>query len=209
MTEEETGQFDIWYGIVEPNESLTQGDLILDCPLIGWKTEELHPVGSIEEEALEQAVFPFKEDVIVMTQACDLEQAKVSNVVLCPCIPLSQFRSIWKADRDQKGLKSNNDSWKSFCREVTNGFRWNLAIINSWETGSLPTEHRVVDFHEVYTVPRVFLESFIKQRGNLRLRLLPPYREHLSQAFARFFMRVGLPTPISKVWESQQQKVSV
>lgn len=25
------------------------------------------------------------------------------------------------------------------------------------------------------------------------LRLLPPYREHLSQAFARYFMRVGLP----------------
>jgi hypothetical protein len=29
-----------------------------------------------------------------------------------------------------------------------------------------------------------------------RLRLLPPYREHLSQAFARFFMRVGLPVDI-------------
>jgi hypothetical protein len=26
--------------------------------------------------------------------------------------------------------------------------------------------------------------------------LLPPYREHLSQAFARFFMRVGLPVDI-------------
>lgn len=23
--------------------------------------------------------------------------------------------------------------------------------------------------------------------------LMPPYREHLSQAFARYFMRVGLP----------------
>jgi hypothetical protein len=29
-----------------------------------------------------------------------------------------------------------------------------------------------------------------------RLRLLPPYREHLSQSFARFFMRVGLPVDI-------------
>ena len=26
----------------------------------------------------------------------------------------------------------------------------------------------------------------------IRLRLCPPYREHLSQAFARYFMRVGL-----------------
>ena len=29
-----------------------------------------------------------------------------------------------------------------------------------------------------------------------RIRVLPPYREHLSQAFARFFMRVGLPQDI-------------
>jgi hypothetical protein len=28
------------------------------------------------------------------------------------------------------------------------------------------------------------------------IRLLPPYREHLAQAFARFFMRVALPVDI-------------
>jgi len=28
-------------------------------------------------------------------------------------------------------------------------------------------------------------------------RRLPPYREHLSQAFARYFMRVGLPQDIT------------
>jgi len=40
-----------------------------------------------------------------------------------------------------------------------------------------------------------FLINFAKQKDQ-RLRLLPPYREHLSQAFARFFMRVGLPSDI-------------
>ena len=45
-------------------------------------------------------------------------------------------------------------------------------------------------------VPRAFLEDLIAERGTKRLRLLPPYREHLSQAFARFFMRVGLPVDI-------------
>jgi hypothetical protein len=49
----------------------------------------------------------------------------------------------------------------------------------------------------VYSVPRGFLESLLNQRMQSRLRLLPPYREHLSQAFARFFMRVGLPVPIA------------
>ncbi len=45
-----------------------------------------------------------------------------------------------------------------------------------------------------------FLESLLKQRGQPRLRLLPPYREHLSQAFARFFMRVGLPVQVAQAW---------
>ncbi len=38
-------------------------------------------------------------------------------------------------------------------------------------------------------------QEFVAQGGD-RLRLLPPYREHLSQAFARLFMRVGLPADI-------------
>jgi hypothetical protein len=39
------------------------------------------------------------------------------------------------------------------------------------------------------------VREFAHQMGD-RLRLLPPYREHLSQAFARLFMRVGLPADI-------------
>ena len=60
---------------------------------------------------------------------------------------------------------------------------------------------RVVDFHEIYTVPKAFLEKLLCTRKQARLRLRPPYREHLSQAFARYFMRVGLPEPVSRVWE--------
>jgi hypothetical protein len=57
-----------------------------------------------------------------------------------------------------------------------------------------------VDFHEVFTVPREFLESLLAARGRPRPRLLSPHREHLSQAFARYFMRVGLPAPIDEAW---------
>ena len=53
-------------------------------------------------------------------------------------------------------------------------------------------------WHEVVAgnVPLSFLESLLRQRATPRLRLLAPYREYLSQAFARFFMRVGLPQPV-------------
>lgn len=38
-----------------------------------------------------------------------------------------------------------------------------------------------------------------------RLSLMSPYKEHLSQAFARFFMRVGLPIDISE-FKKQDKK---
>jgi hypothetical protein len=40
------------------------------------------------------------------------------------------------------------------------------------------------------------IEAIIKVKPHKRL--LPPYREHLSQSFARYFMRVGLPVDIPK-----------
>jgi hypothetical protein len=54
--------------------------------------------------------------------------------------------------------------------------------------------------HDIFTVPRSFLEALLQEQQLPRLRLLPPYREHLSQAFARFFMRVGLPQPVTPSW---------
>jgi len=54
---------------------------------------------------------------------------------------------------------------------------------------------RIVDFHQIFSLPIAFLREFARLSGS-RLRLLPPYREHLGQAFARYFMRVGLPVDI-------------
>ena len=53
---------------------------------------------------------------------------------------------------------------------------------------------RIIDFKSV-VLPVGFLRNFAVQQGP-RVRLMPPYREHLSQSFARFFMRVGLPVDI-------------
>ena len=37
-------------------------------------------------------------DVIVMTQACDIEQEKVNNLVLCPHLSLNDFHEVWESD---------------------------------------------------------------------------------------------------------------
>ncbi len=53
----------------------------------------------------------------------------------------------------------------------------------------------VVDFREIYSLPFELL-TLQAEAAEKRWRLKSPYLEHFSQAFARFFMRVGLPSAI-------------
>jgi hypothetical protein len=53
----------------------------------------------------------------------------------------------------------------------------------------------IVNFHSIYAAPKDYLLE-LAGRQNLRIRLRPPYRENLSQAFGKYFMRVGLPLDI-------------
>jgi hypothetical protein len=191
-----------WYQTVEADAKLTQGDLVFNCPLLSWNAIPIQMSASSEVEVLQQAVSAFKADVVVMTQACDLEHGKVRNVVLCPHLALSTFRAYWEQAMQQGGQNPTAKAWRNTCNDIADGYVWNQAFLNrcSLGEGELTTEIRVVDFHDVFTVPRTFLESLLAQRQVSRLRLLPPYREHLSQAFARFFMRVGLPQPLARDW---------
>ena len=100
---------------------------------------------------------------------------------------------------ESKGQKPSEKAWKSTCKSIADGHIWNQAFLANSDHTDLVSEIRVVEFTEVFTLPRTFLESWLRQCNQSRLRLLPPYREHLSQAFARFFMRVGLPQPISLI----------
>ena len=193
-----TPKSDPWYEIVDGPTSLTQGDLVLDCPLLGWKTGLPSDSATIHQGIdLGRLADAFLRDVIVMTQACDLEHRKVENVVLCPTLPLSTFRRLWEAERSARGQNPTEKAWRSLCADVLAGYVWNQAMLDGFDHAAVRTEVRVVFFHEVFTLPRWFLESLLTNRQQPRLRLLPPYREHLSQAFARFFMRVGLPQAVT------------
>jgi hypothetical protein len=193
-----------WFGLVGHDVPLTQGDIIVDCPLLKWRIPDdgPGPPGARVEDVdrLFGLAAGIRADVVVMTQACDLEHGKVSDVVLCPCLPLSRYRPLWEAAEQARKQNPTAKSWKRFCEDITDGYVWNLFMLDSVPEGEMPTEHRVVDFHAVHTVPRAFLEVLIVERGTKRLRLLPPYREHLSQSFARFFMRVGLPESVKPAW---------
>jgi len=192
---------DPWYEIVGPDSPLDQGDLILRCPILTWdQTKPLTVTKAGDEEFLREHIASFRADVLVFTQACDLEHHKVRNVVLGPHRPVSEIRVAWDARMREMGQTPSAKAWRRYCEDIADGYVWNQIFLNSFDSTGLSTELRVVDFHDLFTVPRDFLESLLRQRQEARLRLRPPYREHLSQAFARFFMRVGLPQPVSPAW---------
>ncbi len=189
-----------WYEIIPAEEPITQGDIIFNCPVPIWKNQDLDISGKDEAEVLRKSYEVISADVIVMSQACDLEQNKIQNVTLCPHLSLSDYKVDWKTYQESRNQKTNAEAWRKQCETLKKGYVWNMTLLNNSELAEMTFEHRVVDFYDVFTVPKVFLENLLKKRENPRPRLLPPYREHLSQSFARFYMRVGLPTEINKSW---------
>lgn len=190
-----------WYISVPADSPLDQGDIIFDCPVVSWKDEPIAIAENGEESGvLKSRVELSTADVVVMTQTCDLAEQKVHYVILCPHFDLAEYRKSWEDAERNRSQTPTDKSWGKFLDRVAAGQSWNLSLLNREQRNDLKAPHRIVDFHEVLSLPRDFLESWLMRKGSARLRLCPPYREHLSQAFARFFMRVGLPSGIEKCW---------
>jgi len=187
-----------WYGKVAADSHLDQGDLIPDCPIASWRGQAGRLGTSPDALSILKSRLEFSlVDVIVMTQTCDLAQRKAHEVILCPHYSLGDYREVWNEAQQNR----SDRGWRKFLDHIVKGYVWNLAVLNSEDGDGYHADHRIVDFHEVFSLPRDFLESWTPNEAEGRLRLLPPYREHLSQAFARFFMRVGLPTDIHRAWQ--------
>ena len=186
---------DFWYEAVPGNAGILQGDLILECPVMVWKSD-FQIQGDGNDEELQSQYEIVADDVVVMTQACDLEQRKVDDVVVCSIHSLEEAKTLW-LQRQQ--AETSEKAWRKYFEKINSGSIWNLAVLNRGEANGLTTAHRIVDFHYISTVPLRVLEAIALKRGP-RLRLRPPYREHLSQSFARYFMRVGLPSPVDNPW---------
>jgi hypothetical protein len=164
-----------WYDVVE-GYVLEQGDILLAC-----RVPVLPPaIPDGNEIPAKLVVF----DVVVMTQSCDLQQEKVQDVIICP------HWSLTTAGTMEEAL-AKKDTWKS----INKGREHRYAMLAGWEDSDPKMEIRIVDFGRIFSMARAYLSQLALDQGK-RLRLRPPYREHLSQSFARYFMRVGLPEDI-------------
>lgn len=176
-----------WYKIIEASDELQQGDLVLNCPTIVPPTFNYTEQDGAEIPNVETTTVKIF-NAIIVSQSCDLEHGNIENVLVCPYYPLTDYLTAVlrpNANADEKRRKRE---------DLRKGFLPGYHLINKDEGTNL-SDYIVVDFRNVFAVNYDFLKSFVGQMPS-RHRLLPPYREHLSQAFARFFMRVGLPIDI-------------
>ena len=171
-----------WYSAVSKDEPLNQGDFLKGCPLI---VPVDMSAGFVEgKRTVDVELF----DVVVMTQSCDLVPAnpKVDIVLVCPYAELSQFVGT-----------SHFMGQKKYQEEARKGNQPGFHILNSCTLPGFEFNMSYVALKDIYGV-NIGTARALAQSTETRLRLMPPYREHLSQAFARLFMRVGLPQDIPK-----------
>lgn len=166
-----------WYESVEAGEIPQQGELIRNIPLLDFTADYLTPTegGVVDINVVEY-------NVVLITHSCDIAQNNVELLQVCSYYQLSEFIES-KAEFNTRSKLS----------QLLDGKFGRYLVCEQGE--DYPTEPLVVDLSQVFTVRRTYVEQYIAIHGS-RLRLKPPYREFLSQAFARFFMRVALPRTV-------------
>lgn len=172
-----------WYCLAN-DIKLEQGDCFSDFPV---PIPQVNSFKASKEKSIE-VIFVYKEhDVIVMTQSCDLVDIEDDYpILLCP-------RSNFLTYIEDNNRKSVTDDWSKLQR----GYIIDAHLLNKCEIEKHEFDYQVVNLLYTFTLPYRFVRSLMEEQTP-HIRLLSPYKEHLAQAFARRFMRVGLPLNIPR-----------
>ncbi len=175
-------------------QSLEQGDIIRFCP-------DAKPLQI--DIPNKTGVFDYGEfNVVVLSQSCDIDKDKIDRIILCPIwkvnsyfryqaeryITEPEFRAKFNGVRDFIG-KMENLLGNIYANKV-NGLR---MLKENVEDSVI--EPYIVDFGNIYTLPRGYIKTIIENdpRNSERLRLLPEFRIDLQAKFFNFLARGALP----------------
>jgi hypothetical protein len=167
-----------WYDVVQ-GQSLEQGDVFQDVLLpVVINADPQRP-----EIVLEQVT------AVVLSQTCDLVNGKLEQVLFAAVVAYDVYSL--EQERAGNGFVAS----RRFRRAVLDGALAPLSVLRP-TTGEPNLPWSLVDFRRTYALPTDGAAELATRIGP-RLRLRSPYREHLAQGFARFYMRVGLPVDAS------------
>ncbi len=168
--------------MVPDHVTLFQGDILPNCPFPVLLEIPPDDIGAGECPEV-QTRLDIYDSAIILSQSCDLQpregKDKIENVVLCPIHALMLFEKKCGCSKMRNELSRGRRIGFHLLPETPNRAFFNGDCL-------------VVDFHNTFSVPIKLVRQLILPKGR-RLRIKSPYRESLSQAFARFFMRVALP----------------
>lgn len=169
---------------------LCQGDILRDVTLL----EATDTDGDL---AVFERTLPY---VVVLTQDCDLEQddaarketpkknddKDLQSVLLCPAYQSLKVRAGTHLEELGLTMQSFN---KELWRPVTQNTAPRYHMLPEEPAVQLP--ELVLDFKQYFTSPREFFCK--KYKGSYVTSLGPLFRESLSQRFAHYLSRIGLP----------------
>jgi hypothetical protein len=163
-----------WYRLADSGTPVAQGDQVWGLNLLDAFVDD---DGAVRVSRLSA-------NLIVLSQSCDLEHAKVATVLTSPMYSLGDW------------LKANPLDLPRL-EDIRRGYDPSLYLLPAWpNSATLPSrEDRVVNLGDLRVVTYSTLWSAVGT-GLARVVLSSPAREHFSQAVARTFMRVGLPVDI-------------
>jgi hypothetical protein len=185
-----------WYEEVKHGKQLLQGEIICSCkvikPILAGDTasafqdhEELpENLGDSEIEIEGEMT---SSNIVILSQSCDLDPDNPPDfVVACPVYALHDH-----AKSIEDHTMGNYSNVKNLIEETMP--EWHL--LDQCPVDTLNKDYLIVDFRKVYPIPFDSVRADA-EKAETRWCLKPPFRERLSQAFARLFMRVALDDPI-------------
>ena len=81
-----------WFELQENSKDITQGDIIKGCPVPILKEFDISEEGQNVQAEIATI------DGIVLTQACDIANNKVENIILCAITSKTEFEEIQRRE---------------------------------------------------------------------------------------------------------------
>jgi len=167
------GSSDCWYELVQGSE-LEQGDILCNYPVA--MVYIARSANGKPDVLVEQR------DVVVLTQTCDILKESQASILVAQVVDYNVLCRI----------SSPEVSGERYRNKLIENTVIAMFLLPEHEIG-LSFPWSIVSFRDLYVSPKDDARMFAQSLGP-RLRLRSPYKEHLSQSFARFMMRVGLPS---------------
>lgn len=161
------------YRLPPLDDPLDQGDIIEACPILELTEYDPDGKGPLSSTYAVQRI-------LVLTQTCDLANAKASRVVVAVVLDSQSLV-------EQQMLKPADIRGPIRAGRV---YGWYFLPKNA----ELELPEMIVDLRQLQTL-RFDLLTTLCQRGKRKARIQPLYREHLAKHFADTYSRIGLPRP--------------